>query len=78
MDFIRAYKDYYGTPKGNLIHINPNYIIKLEFMIESKDSYGDVFPDHYIATINLGNKVEIVHITLETGNKLLKIGDIKI
>lgn len=75
MNFIRANKDYYGTPRGNLVFINPKYIIKLEFMIESKDSYGNVFPDHFIATIDLGNRVEIVHITLKKGNELLKRED---
>lgn len=76
MDFIRARTDYYGTPKGDLVYINPTYIIKLEYVGESKDSYGNVFKDHYIATVDLGNKVEIVHITLETGHKLLKEGGI--
>lgn len=75
MDFIRAREDYYGTPKGNLIYINPKYIIKIEFMHECKDSYGIVFDEHYIATVDLGNKAEIVHITLEAGNKLLERGD---
>ena len=78
MDFIKACTDYYGTPKGNLIYINPNYIIKLEFMLECKDSYGNVFSDHYVATIDLGNNVETVHITLESGKKLIKEGEIKI
>lgn len=78
MDFIRAFTDYYGTPKGRVIFINPKYIIKLEFVLESKDSYGNVFPDHYIATIDLGNKVEIVHLTLKKGNELLEKGDIKL
>ena len=78
MDFIKAITDYYGTPKGNLIYINPKYIIKLEFMSECEDSYGNIFNDHYIATIDLGNKVEIVHITLESGQELLKKGEIKI
>ena len=78
MDFINAITDYYGTPKGHLVYINPNYIIKLEFANESEDSYGNIVKEHYVATIDLGNRVEEVHITLETGHKLLKEGEIKI
>ena len=78
MNFISARTDYYGTPSGKLIYINPNYIIKLEFMGESEDSYGNVFNDHYIAVVDLGNKVETVHITLEIGHELLKRGEIKV
>ena len=78
MDFIKAYEDYYGTPKGKFVYINPNYIIKIEFMGKSKDSYGNVFGDHYIAAVDFGNKVEEVHIALETGRKLLNEGEIKL
>ena len=75
MEFIKACTDYYGTPKGNLIYINPQYIIKLEFMDECEDCYRNVFREHYVATIDLGNKVETVHITLEDGKKLIKEGE---
>lgn len=78
MDFIKAQTDYYGTPRGRLVYINPNYIIKLEFVGEGEDSYGNVFKEHCVATIDLGNRTEIVHITLESGNELLKKGEIKV
>ena len=78
MDFIEARADYYGTPSTYSFYINPNYIIKLEFMGECEDSFGKVIDDHYIATVDLGNKVETVHKSIETGHKLLREGGIKI
>ena len=76
--FIKAITDYYGTPKGHSVYINPNYIIKMEFMGECEDSYGNKFKDHYVIAVDLGNKIEEMHITLETGNKLLSDGGIKL
>jgi len=64
--FIKAITDYYGTPRGHLVHINPDYIIKIELMSEREE-----FVDHYVITVDLGNKTELLHITLEDGNKLL-------
>lgn len=76
--FIEAFTDYYGIPKGHAVYINPNYIIKMEFMGECEDSYGDKFNDHYVITVDFGNKIEEMHITLKTGNKLLNDGGIRI
>lgn len=73
--FIKAITDYYGTPKGHTVHINPKYIIKIEFMGECEDCYGNVFKDHYTIVVDMGNKTETMHITLETGDELLKDKD---
>lgn len=69
--FIKAITDYYGTPKGHQVYINPKYIIKIEFMGECEDSYRNVFKDHYTIVVDMGNTTEKMHITLETGNELL-------
>ena len=76
--FIEAITDYYGTPKGHLVHINPNYIIQMVFMGECEDCYGNKFKDHYVITVDFGNKTEELHIELEVGKKLLSDGGIKI
>lgn len=76
--FIKAITDYYGTPTRNLVYINPNYIIKMEYMGEGEDCYGDKFNDHYVITVDFGNRTEELHITLEVGNRLLSDGEIKI
>ena len=76
--FIEAITDYYGSPKGHYVYINPNYIISMEFRGESEDCYGNKFNDHYVITVDFGNKVEELHIPLETGNKLLSDGGIKL
>ena len=78
MSFIPAIKDYYGLPSGQMIYINPNYIIKMEFMCELEDSSGKKYEDHYLITIDFGNRVETAHILLSIGNKLLEDGGIKI
>ena len=76
--FIKAITDYYGKPKGKLVYINPNYIIKMEFMGECEDRYGNKFNDHYVITIDFGNKTEELHIALAIGNELLSDGGIKL
>ena len=76
--FIKAITDYYGTPEGHLVYINPNYIIKMEFMGECEDRCGNKFNDHYVITVDFGNKTEELHIRLEDGKKLLSDGEIKI
>ena len=76
--FIKAITDYYGTPKGRLVHINPNYIVKMEFMNGCEDCYGNKFNDHFVITVDLGNKTEELHIELEIGEKLLKDGKINL
>ena len=76
--FIKATTDYYGTPKGHSVYINPNYIVKMEFMGECEDGYGVIFNDHYVIAVAFGNKTERMHIALEIGNKLLNDGEIKI
>lgn len=76
--FIKAITDYYGTPKGDRVFINPNYIIKMEFMGECEDSYRNVFKEHYTITVDFGNKTETLHISLEVGNELLSDGGIKL
>lgn len=78
MKFVPAITDYYGLPSGNMIYINPNYIIKMEFMGECEDSGGQKYEDHFLITIDFGNRVEIAHILLSIGNKLLEEGEIKI
>ena len=76
--FIKAITDYYGTPNRHIVYINPNCIIKMKFMCEGEDYYGNKFDDHYVITVDFGNKTEDFHITLELGNKLLNDGEIKI
>ena len=76
--FIKTITDYHGAPKGHLVYINPNYIIKMEFMGEGEDCFGNKYNDHYVIAVDIGNRVEEMHITLEIGNKLLNDGEIKI
>ena len=76
--FIKAMTDYWGTPKGHEVFINPNYIIKMSFMEECEDCYGNRFNDHYVITVDLGKQTQDLHIPLEVGKKLLSEGEIKI
>ena len=92
--FIEAITDYYGTPKGNRVFINPNYIIQMEFIDECEEGYRNEFEEmyfgkckndhkniikeHYEIIVDLGNKTEKLHISLEVGNKLLSDGGIKL
>lgn len=78
MEFVKAITDSYGLPKGHCVVINPNYIIKMEYMEECEDGYTNRFKEHYVITVDLGNKTEQMHISLETGQQLLKNGGIKL
>lgn len=76
--FIKAITDYWGTPKGHAVYINPNYIIEMKFIEEIEDCYGNRFNEHYVITVDFGNKTQDLHITLEVGKKLLSEGEIKV
>lgn len=76
--FIKAITDYYGTPQGNQVYINPNYIIEMRFVGEYEDISRNKYDDHYVIVVDLGNKTEELHITLEVGNKLLSGGEIEL
>ena len=79
MEFILAKYDYYGCPDYRTLFVNPNYIISMEYIGETSSNAGNTLhPEHYVIHVDMGNKVERLHITLKTGNELLEKGGIKL
>lgn len=72
MKFIKAITYCYGTPKGHLVHINPNYIISIQHLNEVKDYYGVVIEEEcYCIDVNYAREVKRFYVSLEEGNKIL-------